>query len=221
MTKIKLKVFTGSDCREYTTRKGNLYSFHKGYAVDIKDSEDALEFLQAGNGNVFETEGPIDVAITALKKLIEKKDVDEEKPPEETGKLEPTDEEKDKVGDMSNVEENKGPQKPDTENKETPEEKEARIKEENKASEEGKSDVSPDATKKEEPPVEPPKEEPKNVFTHDGLKALNAKQQTYLIKQVQGENARIPRYESEKIELLLKLQQDGADLLNILKGYKA
>ena len=55
-------------------------------------------------------------------------------------------------------------------------------------------------------------------FTYDGLKALNGKQQTFLIKAVNAEE-KIPRLESGKIELLLKFQKEGSNLVELLKGY--
>lgn len=56
-------------------------------------------------------------------------------------------------------------------------------------------------------------------ITHQELKELNAKQQTFIIKQIQGEDAKIPRVESEKIELILMLQKEGADIKGILEKY--
>ena len=60
-----------------------------------------------------------------------------------------------------------------------------------------------------------------NVYTEQGLKDLNKKQQDFLIKKVQGEEATIPQYESERVDLLIKLQTEGADLLKLIKDYQA
>lgn len=186
--KIKCKTLNaGCDARSYKGPSGKPYDFSLGHYTEVADPEDALSFLNAGEGKYFEAEKPFEEATKALKaavkKLLKQKEVDEENPPEETGALEPNEEDLEAVDGDAPVD-----------------------------AEEPGEDKEP-----EEDPEEVVTEE---SFTHDGLKGLNAKQQTYLIKQVQGDDASIPRYEKQRIELLLKLQEEGAKLVEILKGYQ-
>ena len=204
MTKIKCNTLTEAmNAQKYKTPKGNEYTFHKGIFTDIKDPEDALFFLNVGKEPLFEADSAVakikKMLQAAIKKLKKEKDVEEEAP-EETGALEPTPEDLATADGEEIPIEDQDPDEPELAPGETVDDP---------AVADGEAPVNEDGT------------EGKNVFTREGLKGLNAKEQTYLIKQAQGPDATIPRYEKQKIELLLKLQDDGADLLEIQKGYQA
>jgi len=62
------------------------------------------------------------------------------------------------------------------------------------------------------------KEESKEELTEAGLVGLNRVQQVYLINQTTKE--KIPRYESERVKLLLKIQKEGSNLVKLLKNYE-
>ncbi len=168
-TKIRCITFSGSDCRTYKTTKGNEYEFYKGRFTDIKDPADALFFLKAGNS--FEAESVkkkiIDLLEKAIKKVVKKKEVDEENPPEETGALEP---DKKELEGEEPIDQDQDP-------------------------------VNPDLSKGD-------------------IKKLNKKQQVYLIEKIKGLKAKIPRYEKDRIKLLLKLQKEGNDIQSLLDKYE-
>lgn len=256
MTKIKCLTFGGSDCRNYTTPKGNSYEFYKGQFTKVKDSEDALHFLNAADGKSFTADGVLkkikDALIKAIKSPKKEEDVDETNPPAETGNLDPnaddlnidgdgaidgdapidgneetatpeseiSDKLKDKLDKSVDVDEAK---KEMTEEEYKAEaEKEEKAKAEAEAAQENtERPEAPEVTEKDlakEKEIVP--EEPKNDYTPQGLKDLNKKQQVFLIKKVSGEEAGIPDYESERIKLLIKLQEEGANLLELIKEYK-
>jgi len=57
------------------------------------------------------------------------------------------------------------------------------------------------------------------IFTEEGIKALNKAQQTWLITKIQGDQTKIPRYEKDRIALLFKLQGEKNNLVGLLKDY--
>ena len=97
MTKILCKTLSGAlSSQTYTTPKGNVYEFHRGVHTEVKDAEDALHFLKAGNGELFETTNPIKEAIKKLSAKIKEKidpEPSEYDAPDETGALEPSEDE--------------------------------------------------------------------------------------------------------------------------------
>ena len=98
MTKIQLKNHGSSDMRTYTTPQGNTYEFYKGMSTKVKNPADALHFLKAGNGKLFNAEGAGAKLFKSLESAAKKilkvdKLVDEDNPPDETGALDPTDDE--------------------------------------------------------------------------------------------------------------------------------
>lgn len=173
MTKIKCKTLSASnDGREYTTPKGHPYTFYYGIPTEVKDPEDALHFLKAGDGKYFETTGVFKDIIKGLE---------------------------DSIKSFFKPAEPKEPEKPVAPNLIVAEGTTAPI---------GSG---------------APKEIKKNILTAEGLKGLNLKQQTYLILQIQKPDKglkSVPGRESQRIELLVKLQNEGAELLEILKGYQ-
>lgn len=211
---------SGCDCRTYSAPSGLSYEFYMGRFTEVKDSADALHFLNAANGTAFEVEkGPVKKAIDALKKLIKEKVVDEEKAPDESGILdtdpdapidaidpsEPTADET--VAEIPEGDQNDNPKKDDEEKAKCP-----ICGGMNVHYQDGCLDCKEAESKKV---VDDEKKEV--LFTHEGLKALNGKQQSFLIKSTT--TTAIPRLESGKIELLLKLQTEGANLVELLKGY--
>lgn len=207
MTKIKcLNCHGVVSTQTYTTPKGNKYEFHQGSFTPVDDPEDALNFLKAVNGEAFVAEeGPLKKIGKKLeadiKKLLKKdKEVNEDEAPEETGELEPNAE------DLAAAEGDTAP---------------IDGEEENSEGDENVPDPEvPAEDTEEEHPVNEDGTEGRNVYTFEGLKELNARSQTYMIKQIQGEDAKVPRLEKDKIELLLKLQEEGAKLFEILKGFQ-
>lgn len=197
MTKIKCDTLTASvDSQTYKTLKGNTYTFHRNIFTEIKEPEDALFFLKVGGKNpLFSSDSAINKVKKVLKSVIAKlkknKDVNEEEAPEETGELEPTEEEL------------------------------AAVDGEEVSKDEPVTTEQPEAPEEEDQPINPHGTQGKNIYTFESLKELNSREQTYMIKKVQGEEATIPRYEKQKIELLLQLQKEGADLIEIQKGYQA
>jgi len=86
---VKITLLMNEEHREYKGKSGRLYEFTKGYATEVVDAQDALGFLECGDGKYFKTEGVYETIKKELKKLLGKKEVDESKPPKETGILEP------------------------------------------------------------------------------------------------------------------------------------
>ena len=73
---------------------------------------------------------------------------------------------------------------------------------------------------KDTAPIDQDTEKVDEIFTKEGIKDLNKKQQDYLIKQIKGKDAKIPRYEKDRIKLLLKLQKEGNDIQGLLNKYE-
>ncbi len=225
MTKIKCNTLTPSlDAQKYKTPKGNEYEFHRGIFIDVKDPEDALFFLKAGGENPFFSTKSKIVEVkkglkAAIKKLKKKKDVDEDEAPEETGALEPTVEDLE-VADGEEIPiEDQDPNLPELAPEEAVDNVDNVDAPEEPAGEAPTpiDEISPELKEKLDKSVDVTPD--KEVFTYNGLKELNAKEQTYMIKQCTKDA--VPRRESERINLLLKLQKEGSDLLEIQKGYQA
>lgn len=201
------------ESNKYPSPKGNTYEFFRNQFTDVKDAEDALYFLSTGNGEFFEVDGnqtKIKKELAELCDKINKAKDEEPTEPKEEEKTEPepvdtvvADGETVPIDDTEETE--KVPER-------TPEE----IKEGQEEAKESEEKIAEEEKPEPEEKITEPEE---TLITEEGLKGLVRAQQEYLIRKIQGETTEIPRYENERVTLLVKLQKEGNDLINLLKGF--
>ncbi len=75
MAKIKCKTLDGGliQSNTYKTPKGNSYLFEKSAPTEIKDKEDIEYFLKCGNGDYFESVGPVKDVVKKVTETVKEK----------------------------------------------------------------------------------------------------------------------------------------------------
>lgn len=57
-------------------------------------------------------------------------------------------------------------------------------------------------------------------YDYDKIKKLSKDQQTFIIKKIEGDKANIPKLEHDRINLILKHQEKGAEIATLLLSYE-